>query len=720
MKHLSMAGDDRSWRLLRSTIAIVLAALSSALWAQPALQVPLAVSSAAAANRAVDVLVLLDDAQERSSEIARAAAAIPLHLASQAEYGQRLATRQVLLDSLKLAVKGAVVDSDLEVVTEYSALPILHLRVHSAAALARLSSHAKVLSIDENRVSYRSLVQSLPLIRRNDPGVAGHIGTGRTVAVLDSGVDYTRSAFGSCSAPGGSCKVVAAQDFAPSDGSLDDDGHGTNVAGIVLGVAPGARIAALDVFTGDSAFTTDIISAINWCVTNKAVHNIAAINMSLGGGRNFSPVSPTDSWGVAIQAAVNAGIVVVAASGNDGFTDSLASPAAYTNVLSVGALYDASLGDLFWSNCTDFSTSTNQVTCFSNSASFLGMLAPGALIDAAGLTQGGTSQASPHVAGAAAVLRAAFPADTVAALVTKLKLGPQLTDPRNGIAKRRLDLVASLAGAPGLPTVRFGAATYSVTEGTASILIAVTRSSTTGAASVHYATANGTATAGTDYTARSGTVSFAAGGGSANISIPITNDTAVEGNETFTVSLDTPVNLSLGEPSLTTVTIVDNDAPTLSFGAAAYSVSEGAPSISIPIIRTSTIGTASFCVATADGTATSGLDYGGGSACPTFDAGVGTLNLQVAISNDTAIEGNETFTLALSSLVGVSPGPRPTTTVTIIDDDLPPYTVSIGAATYSVGEGGGSIVIPVTRSRTTGTASVAYATAQGTATALTY
>ncbi len=74
------------------------------------------------------------------------------------------------------------------------------------------------------------------------------------------------------------CLVACARDFAPEDGQLDAHGHGTNVSGIVVGVAPNTRIAALDVFTGNSAWSNHIIDAINWCIANQAAYNIAASN----------------------------------------------------------------------------------------------------------------------------------------------------------------------------------------------------------------------------------------------------------------------------------------------------------------------------------------------------------------------------------------------------------------------------------------------------------
>ncbi len=96
-------------------------------------------------------------------------------------------------------------------------------------------------------------------------------GAGTSVAVLDTGVDYTLAAFGTCTAPGapaGTCKVAYAQDFAPDDSILDDvDGHGTNVSGIVVGVAPDTKILGLDVFSTDgSAYYSDILSALDWVI----------------------------------------------------------------------------------------------------------------------------------------------------------------------------------------------------------------------------------------------------------------------------------------------------------------------------------------------------------------------------------------------------------------------------------------------------------------------
>ena len=414
-------------------------------------QAPVAavVAARAAREQAVDVLVVLDDSeQQRQLDGAVGTAATRRHL-DRSGYRGVLRARSQLLGALKDDVLLGVADPDLEIRTDFDQLPVVHLRLHSARALQRLRMHPRVKLVDAVQAVRPTLAQSLPLISQPQAQAAGHAGTGTTVAVLDTGVDYSRAAFGACGSPGGSCKVAYAQDFAAQDNQLDANGHGSNVAGIVLGVAPGARIAALDVFESDGlAYSNVIIAAINWAISNRATYDIAAINMSLGGGRYTAPITPGDAWSTAISNAVAAGIVVVAAAGNDGYTNALASPAAYANVVSVGAFYDSAMGPMGWSGCSDSSTAAYKVTCFSNSASFLTMTAPGALINAAGLVQGGTSQAAPHVAGAVAVLHADYPSASAAEIIAMLKLGENLTDGRNGIAKPRLDLLAALGVPP--------------------------------------------------------------------------------------------------------------------------------------------------------------------------------------------------------------------------------------------------------------------------------
>ena len=219
----------------------------------------------------------------------------------------------------------------------------------------------------------------------------------------------------------------------------------------VLGVAPASRIVMLNAFSGTSAYVADILSAINWAVANRAAYNIVAINMSLGDGTKYtSACTANNPFRTPITNARSAGIQVVVAAGNEAFTDGLSSPACTPGAISVGAVYDANYGGVNWGStlCTDATTGADKITCFSNSASFLTLLAPGAMITAADITEGGTSQATPHVAGAIAVLHSTFPNETLAQIQTRMtSSGVSITDARNGITKPRLNLLE--AARPG-------------------------------------------------------------------------------------------------------------------------------------------------------------------------------------------------------------------------------------------------------------------------------
>jgi subtilisin family serine protease len=337
--------------------------------------------------------------------------------------------------------------------TRFQNLPAIHLRVDSAAALTALAADPSVARVVPNQShSVLDTPASLTLINQPKAATAGKLGAGTAVAVLDTGTDYKRAPFNCASAGATGCPIVYAADFAPQDNNVDDNGHGTNVSGIVLSVAPSARIIALDVFNGASAWTTDIMTAIDWCIQNKVKYNIVAINMSLGGGLSTTPCAQ-DALAVSIASARTAGILSAVASGNSGSTNAISSPACGPDAVSVGAVHAANLGGLQWSSCGDPTTNADQVACFSCSSSFLTVLAPGVMVTAAGITMSGTSQATPHVAGAIAVLRAAFPTETPTAIVNRLTAyGTPVKDPRNGITKPRLDLWAALNATTPTPT----------------------------------------------------------------------------------------------------------------------------------------------------------------------------------------------------------------------------------------------------------------------------
>ncbi|MCW7537961.1 S8 family serine peptidase [Aquabacterium sp. A7-Y] len=371
--------------------------------------------------------------------------------AASADAAATLHTKRRVYSHVKKAVESALSKGEYEILTDYDALPMQFVRSKDRRGLLKLLDDPNVKAVYESRTYAPVLTQSLPLIGQVDAVASGFRGTGATVAVLDTGVDYRRASFGTCTAPGvpASCKVVAALDTAADDRQLDDrqSMHGTNVAGIVAGVAPGARIAALDVFGRNGlARSQDITAAINWAISNQQRYNIVALNLSLGDSSNLSSEC-TASWATRPFAEARAaGILPVVAAGNNGYTGGLSDPACAPGAVRVGAVYDENLGSISWSNCTDRSTRADRVTCFSNSGPLLTLLAPGARISAGGapeLTMGGTSQAAPHVAGAIAVLRApgAAPEEDVDATVFRLtSTGTPVTDHRNGRITPRLNL----------------------------------------------------------------------------------------------------------------------------------------------------------------------------------------------------------------------------------------------------------------------------------------
>ncbi|HYD40316.1 MAG TPA: S8 family serine peptidase [Anaeromyxobacter sp.] len=421
------------------TLALAVALAAAACGAPPGDDVgpepraPTSVAETLRDGRAARVLVLLDDAP--------AVAAAALRSESQAALrGEGDAAEPAVLQGAKARVLARSAPGEVEELRRYTEIAALHVELRTPGALDRLLASPEVVRVVEDVPNEMFLAQSLPLVHQPAAISSGARGQGTAVAVLDTGVDYGRAAFGSCAAPGApGCRVVFARDFAPDDGALDIHGHGTNVAAIVAGVAPGADLIALDVFNGKYAYTSDVLAAIDWAIRNRATYNIVAINLSLGSGGSGSPCQ-YDPFTTAIRTARAAGILSAAASGNDGHTDRISSPACTPDAISVGAVYDGAIGGLSFTACTDATTAANKVACFSNSAPYLTLLAPGGLISAGGATYVGTSQAAPHVAGAIAVMKSATPAATPDQLVARLRSGPLVGDPRNGVRTPRLDL----------------------------------------------------------------------------------------------------------------------------------------------------------------------------------------------------------------------------------------------------------------------------------------
>jgi hypothetical protein len=288
-------------------------------------------------------------------------------------------------------------------------------------------------------------------------------------------------------------------------------------------------------------------------------------------------------------------------------------------------------------------------------------------------------------------------------------------------------------------TLQFTSPTAAVTEGAAALMLTVSRIGGTAApASVTWTTADGTALAGTDFgalgntTPVSGTLNWAAGtGGSKSISIPIINDTTVEGVKTFTVNLSGPAGATLGAMPTVTVTLTDNDSG-VAFSQPTYTVAENGVNAMLTVQR---IGPATAAASvhwtTANGTATAGQDFGtlGSSAqrsgTLSWAAGdAAAKTIAIPILNDVVDEPDETFTVTLSSpSAGIALGTPSVATVTILDDDIPPesqLSFTQVPPKYLVLENVGNATLSVSRDALPGggftrAASVNYATSPGTA-----
>lgn len=367
--------------------ALALALVSPIVSAVSIASIDPAVSSALSDHASVRVLVVLKNASAQSKTGAR-----PLGVASV------------------FPIRALESTAGIQVTHRYASFPFLAATVDSNG-LAALQSDPTVAGIYydhpvhamDNASNAQIHANSVQNFVFNGQNVTGR---NQTICIIDTGIDFRDPAFGACGGVGvgSNCRVVGGFDFANGDTNpLDDNGHGTHVAGIasangsgLTGVSPGANIVAIKVLDANGAgFNADVLAGIDWCTSNRSAYNITVISMSLGDNTNASGTCDADfaSDATSVNAAVSAGLFVTVASGNNFNKTGIASPGCLSNSFAVGAV-----------------NSTDSPTSFSQDWANLLVYAPGSSINSTTVgnntqTLFGTSMATPHVAGVVALLQ---------------------------------------------------------------------------------------------------------------------------------------------------------------------------------------------------------------------------------------------------------------------------------------------------------------------------
>jgi subtilisin family serine protease len=358
-------------------------------------------------------------------------------------------------------VLASLTPSDFKATHQWASVSALAGEV-SQSGLTKLLADPDVIRIDLDTGGRGALSVSVPLIQGDQMHDLGYTGNGVVVAVLDSGLQTDHPDLAGaliaeecfCTRDGrGCCPSGSTRQSGP--GSAEDDyGHGTSVTGIIVsaggvssvGVAPGASIVAIKVLDYTNSFeaASQVISGLDWIFNNRP--DVQVINMSLGTFAMFAGICDnatafTMAFANAVNRLKNMGITIVASSGNEGSGTQMEAPACTANTIAVGAVYKADVGPV---SC-DSTTEADQVTCFTNSNSKLELMAPGAPIESIDCCNIGTSFASPHAAGGAALLLEANPTLTPDKIKAALRNSSvQVTDPKNGLTFPRINLLDAL------------------------------------------------------------------------------------------------------------------------------------------------------------------------------------------------------------------------------------------------------------------------------------
>ena len=391
----------------------------------------------------VDVFAVAES-EGRVAVIVELSSPSPLTVASLDSTGllERVAQAQsTVLDNLS--------DSDFVPTYQYRALPSI-AGIVTESGLQRLLIDPNVASVILDGDVHGSLTESVPFIGADNVHALGFTGEGITVAVIDTGIDtdhadlsddlvYEKCYLSISFVPlVGYCHNGWNDDSGP--GSAEDDhGHGTHVSGIITspnGVAPDAKIVSYKVLRSDGTGKfSDMQKALDDIIADASTE-VDCINMSIGNDAEYQGGCDqlVPSMTTAILTLRARGILTFIASGNEFHKSGVAFPACISAAVSVGNVQD---------------TYPFAVVAKSNSDTTLDLLAPGRWITASRMGGGqttftGTSMASPHAAGAAALLREARPGLSVGDIESLLKETGVPTTDTNGVVKPRINVWSAI------------------------------------------------------------------------------------------------------------------------------------------------------------------------------------------------------------------------------------------------------------------------------------
>ncbi len=306
----------------------------------------------------------------------------------------------------------------------FSVLPGVTATITRESAIDALAENEAVDFIAIDKPVFTSLQESGPLIGARQVEQQFQLtGEGVGVCVIDTGVDYTH--------PNLAGQYVGGYDFFNNDADpMDDNGHGTHVAGIIAsnhptyrGMAPKSKIIAAKAMNAEGAGTFITVAlALDYCIQNAALFNIKVMSMSINTYAFYEEATCPKDLIPALKTAATNNLFMAAAAGNwDSKLRGITYPGCAPRVTSVGAVYDANVGSAsypFPSECTDYDTRADKTVCFSDGDYNLDLLAPGASIKSTASSKGtccgapsgtfgeasGTSMATPHVTATAALL----------------------------------------------------------------------------------------------------------------------------------------------------------------------------------------------------------------------------------------------------------------------------------------------------------------------------